>query len=172
MISGTKRVGEPCDAADLGFECGGDRHDLTCVQTDGSSTAGICQVIPRAKEGEECLYEYSAAHGRPEFYVNTPAGESFVACFESDGLNCTLGVESPPRCRVGAARGAACQLDSQCKYGDLCRGETDRGTCQVAPHVGDACVSGCGDLDCFAGVCSEPRFGRCDATYPSYLLPI
>jgi len=174
IIHGTKRVGEPCRALYIGYECGGDRPGTLCVQDAVGSETGVCQLIPHAAEGEACDFEYTVAHGRPSIYTNVRFGQGFVGCFEADGLTCTLGFESPARCMRPLARGASCQISSQCKYGDLCAGEPRRLTCQAPPRLGEMCLgSGCDEgLECYAGACIGTRFGSCGGDFPSYLLPM
>ena len=176
VVTVPKRVGEPCLLSRADYECGADGPGSACVE-ETRGTLGVCRKFAHAASGQACNFECTNANGCPTTYVAIPFGETFTGCFESDGLECDLGFESPAICKPPVARGSACQLSSQCAVGDDCRADAGgQQTCQAPLKLGDRCLLTCGGLSCDAGTCSEPRFGvgfgdnSCFAHFPNFSL--
>jgi hypothetical protein len=151
VIAPLRRVGEPCLFSHEFYACGADGPVSSCVEETRGSASGVCRKIVHAASGQACTFQCTNADGCPMIYKSTPFGETFIGCFESDGLRCDLGIESPALCLPPLSRGAACRLGSECRLGDECRSEAGAPTtCQAPlPHEEPRFGSGFGDNSCF-----------------------
>jgi hypothetical protein len=152
VIASLGRVGDACLFSHGIYACGADGPGSSCVEETSGSTSGVCRKVVHAASGQACTFECTNADGCPTTYAVTPLGETFTGCFESDGLRCALGVETPALCLPPLTRGAVCRLGSECRLGDECRSEANaQTTCQAPlPHDESLFGSGFGDNSCFA----------------------
>lgn len=161
VLAPEKRVGEACDLGYGIYACRADGAASSCIQETSEPTSAVCRKVVHAASGQACDFQCTNAEGCPTSYAALPFGKTYTGCFESDGLRCDLGIESPAVCRPPLARGAVCRLESECHLGDHCTAsQVAQGTCQGPMKLGDSCVLSCLGLSCDAtSRCVEPLFG-------------
>lgn len=143
---GDRGVGEPCEWIDWFGVMSPCSHGLLCHQ-------GVCaERHPVFAEGEACATEID---GQP-VPIRGRCGEG-LRCNSHGSLVCT-----PPK-----PTGSVCTANTECAYGDFCRGETPEmwwvdedhpGTCtRATKQPGETCeIKGeCIDSGCIDGRCIE-----------------
>lgn len=176
-----KQIGETCRRNYGGFDCSRSEQETTCLQDAPDSSTGVCTPIIHGAEGDECAVSCTSKAGCPSAFspLFTPTTWPLaVGCFEEDGLVCSLGSQSPPRCNRTVPRGATCP--AYCAYHDTCRSNASGlTTCQGEPREGEPCgdsVRCAEELECSNGTCVPARLGQSASIFSidtscSYVFP-
>jgi hypothetical protein len=158
VFVGTQTEGQPCGGASKfgAVECKPVNGSAACHWEHGTSdptTTGTCVDIPRGRSGDEC----SMTCLKEDTCIVDMIGGSApfpVACFEEDGLYCSVAA-NPPVCKPIVRLGDACTWDiDPCGSDNYCGWTAN--TCQPASKLGESCA----DSACAKGLVCETS-GKC-----------
>jgi hypothetical protein len=143
VFVGTQAEGQPCGGSSKfgAFECKPVNGSATCYwepSDGGPRNAGVCVGIPRGKSGDAC----SRTCGKNGSCIVDMIGGAPpfpVACFEEDGLYCSV-TTNPAVCKPTLPIDHACTWDpGSCGNGNYC-GWTSN-TCLAASKLGESCMN-------------------------------